>query len=305
MAKKRQAAEEEGGSWMDTYGDMITLILTFFVLLYSMSSMDQTKWQYIAEAFSRGNIAQKTEIRVVGAENPENDPTAVYMAEVPEVEDDAQIVDFEDFYLYLQQVIANSNLENSVGLEMSALGVYMKFRDNVFFKGDSDVLVDDGKYIIDVICDGIRQISDRIRSIQVSGFTAGSSTSTVDEWELSSGRASSVIQYMIGLDACEPSKFSGRAYGKYRPIEDNDTEEGRRQNRRVEIIFIREDADFTDPEVVKELMELEFGKSFVKYTDAEGVQDETSEDEEDALADIFDNSDPDRIYVSKEDIVTK
>ncbi len=50
MAKKRQSQEEEGGSWMDTYGDMITLVLTFFVLLYSMSSMDQSKWQYIAGA---------------------------------------------------------------------------------------------------------------------------------------------------------------------------------------------------------------------------------------------------------------
>lgn len=46
MARKK-AAEEEGGSWMDTYGDMVTLILTFFVLLYSMSSMEETKYQYI------------------------------------------------------------------------------------------------------------------------------------------------------------------------------------------------------------------------------------------------------------------
>ena len=59
VARKRGGSDEEGGAnWMDTYGDMITLVLTFFVLLYSMSSMDSSKWQYIAEAFSKGKISQ-------------------------------------------------------------------------------------------------------------------------------------------------------------------------------------------------------------------------------------------------------
>ncbi|MDE6596403.1 MAG: hypothetical protein K2K44_10390, partial [Oscillospiraceae bacterium] len=158
MAQRRQSQEEEGGSWMDTYGDMITLVLTFFVLLYSMSSMDQSKWAVIATAFARG----QTEVQVAGEPDPENDPSAVYQEEVPEVDYYEEIIDFEDFYLYLKEVVATNELQASVSVEMSNTGVYMRFRDNVFFAGDSDVLLDEGKYILDIISDGIRSVNERI-----------------------------------------------------------------------------------------------------------------------------------------------
>lgn len=303
MARKRQSQEEEGGSWMDTYGDMITLVLTFFVLLYSMSSMDSSKWQYIAEAFSKGKIAD-TEIRVVGEPVPENDPTAVYDDTIPEVEEiDGEIIDFEDFFMYLKEVIVTNELQDSVSVEMSNTGVYMRFRDNIFFAGDSDVLLDEGKYILDIISDGIRSVNERIHAIKVSGHTAGAANSDVNEWKLSSGRANAVINYMIGLDACDPDKFSSAGYGKYRPVDENDTEEGRRQNRRVEIVFIRNDVDFTDPEVIQELFNLEYGAGFVQYSDPEGSSAQSGGIPEEPAAESVDagRSDPNRVYVSKEE----
>ena len=302
MAKRRPAQEEEGGSWMDTYGDMITLVLTFFVLLYSMSSMDSSKWQYIAEAFSKGKISD-TEIQVVGEPEPDNDPTAVYDDTVPEVEDYEEIVDFEDFFMYLKEVIVTNDLQDSVSVEMSNTGVYMRFRDNIFFAGDSDVLLDEGKYILDVISDGIRSVNERIYAIKVSGHTAGASNSDVNEWSLSAGRANSVINYMLSLDACEPEKFSSAGYGKYRPVDDNDTEEGRRQNRRVEIVFIRNDVDFTNPEVIQELFQMEYGTGFVQYSDADGTVAESSNAAEEVQDVDAGRTDPDKVYVSKEDML--
>lgn len=304
MAKKRQSQEEEGGSWMDTYGDMITLVLTFFVLLYSMSSMDQSKWQYIAGALSKADT-QQDNVQVLLEPNPENDPSAIYDNEVPEVQDEADIVDFEDFYMYLKQVIVSNKLQDSVSVEMSKTGVYMRFRDNIFFAGDSDVLLDEGKYILEVISDGIRSINERIRAIRVGGHTAGSANSTVNEWDLSSGRADSVIKYMISLDACDPDRFSSAGYGKYRPVEDNDTEAGRRQNRRVEIVFIRNDVDINDPEVIQELLNLEYGANFVQYSDEDGSVPGGDDIEED-IPDVDDGrSDPDRVYISKDDALTR
>ncbi len=289
---------------MDTYGDMIPLVLTFFVLLYSMSSMDQSKWQYIAGALSKADT-QQDNVQVLLEPNPENDPSAIYDNEVPEVQDEADIVDFEDFYMYLKQVIVSNKLQDSVSVEMSKTGVYMRFRDNIFFAGDSDVLLDEGKYILEIISDGIRSINERIKAVRVGGHTAGSANSTVNEWRLSSGRADSVINYMISLDACEPDRFSSAGYGKYRPVEDNDTEEGRRQNRRVEIVFIRNDVDFSDPEVIQELFNLEYGANFVQYSDEDGSV-QGGDDIEESIPDIDDGrSDPDRVYISKEDALMR
>lgn len=309
MARKRGGNEEEGGSWMDTYGDMVTLLLTFFVLLFSMSSMDTSKWQYIAEAFSKGKISD-TDIRVVGQPDPNNDPTAVYDDTIPEVDNqDTEIVDFEDFFMYLKEVITSNNLSDSVNVEMSDTGVYMRFRDNIFFAGDSDVLLDEGKFILDIISDGIRSINELVYAIKVSGHTAASAASDVNEWDLSSGRANSVIKYMISLDACDSDKFSSAGYGKNRPLEDNSTEEGRRQNRRVEIVFIRNDMDFTNPDVLNELLQLEFGTNFVLPSGSEGssMLDESTDDtsaETITPADTGRN-DPNKTYVSKEDTINE
>lgn len=300
MAQRRQSQEEEGGSWMDTYGDMITLVLTFFVLLYSMSSMDQSKWAVIATAFARG----QTEVRVAGEPDPENDPSAVYQEDVPEVDNYEEIIDFEDFYLYLKEVVATNELQASVSVEMSNTGVYMRFRDNVFFAGDSDVLLDEGKYILDIISDGIRSVNERIYAVKVSGHTAGASNSDVNEWSLSTGRANSVINYMLSLDACDSNKFSSAGYGKYRPVEDNETEEGRRQNRRVEIIFVRNDVDFTNPEVVNELLQLEYGQGFVQPSDENGGVSGGNDAVSEAVPNVdSQRNDPDRVYYSKEEML--
>jgi chemotaxis protein MotB len=295
LARKKGAAPE-GANWMDTYGDLVTLLLCFFVLLYSMSTMDDSKWQYIAQAFAGGK-GEVINVVVTNEPNPENDPSAIYVDE--KQDENAQEIDFDDFYMYLNEVVAEAGLEDSVSVELANTGVYMKFRDSVFFAGDSDVLLDEGKYILDIICDGIRAVDSHVLAIKVNGHTAQSTGSDANEWNLSSGRADAVINFMLSLDCCDPSKFSSAGYGKYRPVSDNDTEEGKRQNRRVEIVFIRNDVDFDDPAVVQELLELEFGQNFVGYADSDGTASER-----DTAADTADASDtgsPTGEYLTKAD----
>lgn len=281
MARKKGGGAE-GANWMDTYGDLVTLMLCFFVLLYAMSSMDETKWQYIAQAFS-GSKGEIINVEVTNEPDPTNDPSAIYVDESKE----ANEIDFEEFYMYLSEAVKSQGLDGSVSVELADTGVYMKFRDSVFFEGNSSELLDEGKFILEVICDGVRAADNHILAVKVNGHTAASAGSDANEWELSSGRASSVINYMLTLDCCEPEKFIAAGYGKYRPYTDNDTDEGKRQNRRVEIVFVRNDLDFSDSEVLRELMELEFGQSFVTESNADGdttvslAEDETAASEED------------------------
>lgn len=302
MARKK-APESEGANWMDTYGDLVTLLLCFFVLLYSMSTMDVSKWQYIAQAFSTGN-GDIINVAVTDEPNEDADKSAVYTDDQGE-EADTKEIDFEDFYMYLSEAVASAGISDSVSIEMSKTGVYMKFRDSVFFAGDSAELLDEGKYILEVICDGVRAVNQHVLAIKVSGHTAESSSSSVDEWDLSSGRADSVIKFMLSIDCCEPEKFSAAGYGKYRPVVDNDTPENRRINRRVEIVFIRNDVDFSDPAVVQELLEAEFGESFVGMSPGDEAipEREPTEEELAAAEEAAADTRPDVEYVSKDEYV--
>ena len=97
MARKKSAGAE-GANWMDTYGDLVTLLLCFFVLLYSMSSMDESKWQYIAQAFSAGK-GEIINVVVDKEPNTENDPSASYVNE--DQEQNSNEIDFDEFYIIL------------------------------------------------------------------------------------------------------------------------------------------------------------------------------------------------------------
>lgn len=280
MARKRGGgSEEEGGSWMDTYGDMVTLILTFFVLLYSMSSIDQQKWQYIAQAFSsKGNVINK----VVAGETPVEEP-AGNLVEIAELNPGEVPENFDQLYQYLKDYIEQSGLSESVSIEKGESNVALKFRDNIFFNPDSGYLLQEGRDVLDGIGIGIGAVNKYIMGIKVNGHTAEAEYSLVNDRDLSTERANSVLKYLDDMDIVTSDKYSAQGFGKYRPLVANDSEENRRQNRRVEIIIIRNDVDFTNPKVIEELLQMDYGTNFVipvDGADGENTGEETDGEQE-------------------------
>jgi len=276
--RKSNDSSEEGGSWLDTYGDMITLVLTFFVLLYSMSSISQEKFQYIAQAFSSmGNVINA----VVAGEVKVDEPLG-NLVEEAQLNAGETPQNFDQLYQYLKQYVEENNLSQSVEVTKGAANVFLKFRDNVFFNPDSDVLRQEGKDILTGISGGIKAVDKYILGIRVNGYTAEAENSTVNDRDLSTGRANAVLKYLEALNIVENAKYSASGYGKYRPVAPNDTEENRRLNRRVEIIIARNDVDYSNPDVIKEFFEVEYGTNFVVPSKDESLGPQSGETSTDA-----------------------
>ena len=160
---KRQKAPEETGSWMDTYGDMVTLLLCFFVLLYSISTVDQLKWELIVKSFNPN--AEKVSQIVVNQEAQE---------EGTEVEGaaDVDLEDFEDLYYMLEEAIKENGMEGEVTLSQGDGYAFINFRDNIFFDGDSAILKEEGERVLDSFILCLDSVSSSIGEIQVLGHTS-------------------------------------------------------------------------------------------------------------------------------------
>ncbi len=254
MASRKKVSQEEGGgNWMDTYGDMVTLLLTFFVMLYASSSIDKEKWQQIYQSFvSNGKFINS----VVDSEHSSKNSEGELLEDLPDGEFPHN---FNQLYQYLTEYVKNENLQDNVEIEKGKSHIFLKFRNNIFFAGDSSVILDEGKDVLKKLGLGIKSVSNDIKIIKVGGHTAKVKSSTADDTALSSDRAVNVVNYLRDHNYMAPNKLISSGYGPYRPVAPNDTEENRAKNRRVEMVIIQNNLDLSDPDIAEELLELEYG----------------------------------------------
>ena len=238
MARK-QKAPEEGASWMDTYGDMVTLLLCFFVLLYSMSSVDAMKWEIIVKSFN----PDAEEVSQIVLEQDSNKDGM----EIPGgLDGDEKVEDFEDLYEILKQAVESNGLEAEVELYQGDGYTFINFRDNIFFDGNSAVLKEEGRQVLDAFVGALNDVSSTIGEVQVLGHTSQALPDTpnepVSDRVLSSERAARVAAYIQMNGRIDAVKITSIGYGQHRPVAGFATAEERAKNRRVEILVTKDDA---------------------------------------------------------------
>lgn len=226
MKKKKSGGG--GANWMDTYGDMVTLLLCFFVMLYSMSSMDKEKWVALVESF---NPEAVTETQPGGHEVGTGE--GITQADVDQT--------MAELYESMVQYVSQSGLTDSVSLSQGSGYVFISFDDTVFFDGDSYVLREDGKAVLDGIAQPIAEAADSINEIRVLGHTAQAvpnepNNVTKDRF-LASNRATVVTIYLQEKNIIDPARLISVGYGQWRPVSSNATSEERAHNRRVELVI--------------------------------------------------------------------
>jgi chemotaxis protein MotB len=277
MAKlQKKPQEDHSNDWLSTYSDMVTLLLTFFVMLYASSSVDEQKWQYIYQAFqSRGKYLNL----YVDTPNPNDSEGEAVSDDDPNSSggDGELPQSFDVLYQYLSDYVEENQLGEYVTVDQGAAHITIRFDDSIFFEADSYTLKDEGKEILRGISPALTAVESSIKTCTVSGHTADVISATND-WELSALRACSVVNYLDFRTVLPTDKFRVKGSGSAEPIAENDTAEGRAKNRRVEMMILKNDLDLTDPEVLADILGIDYGLGSEKYD-----PDATNTDDTDKL----------------------
>lgn len=303
MAKKKVKIIHTGvDEWMSTYGDMVTLLMCFFVLLYAASTPDETKFQYIFQSFnSQGqyiNPFVMEDYNEGELKTDEDGNTDVPVSngdkgtQSNEEKDSLGLPNnFDELFAWASRAAAQSEFSGAISVSQSSAGrINIRFDNSIMFDGDSAVLKESGKKALRTVMPGIKAIGNYIKSIRVQGHTAAVGFSAVNDWDLSSARACSVTKYMDFNVVVASDKYITEGRAQYDPIADNSTEEGRAQNRRVELVITRNEIEAENTAIIQDTLMYDYGIEY-SHTDVIDRTDVYGGTSDDTVKQIVDNLD--------------
>lgn len=234
MARRKKRDTSEGGaSWLETYSDMVTLLLTFFIMLYAMSTIDAQKYASIVASISKAMNPAAYQEQMEAKKIIEE--TINTIGEAKEEPDE-----LDKLYILLKQYIDENELGEQVLVRKAEEYVFIRFSDSVTFRGYSDILEQRGKEVLDVLAEGLMLVDEYVEEVIIAGHTAKVEYDKTDiDRSLSTNRANAVLKYLDDKHVIDSAKYLAIGYGLYSPIADNSTPEGRAKNRRVEIYISR------------------------------------------------------------------
>ena len=230
--ESREGSSSGGLGWMVTFADLMTLLLTFFVLLLSMSSMDKSVLRDAVVHFAgemdlapkrgAGRIPARFELVKKILEDPER-----ALRESKHIKD----LLFPDEVLPPDMM--RSTLEKNLEILARPEGVALVLSDSLLFGTGQSGLDENGRRLLSEFAEFL---AGTTMPVNVAGYTDNIPGGRKDNYALSGERAMSVLEYFLEKEF-DPHRFSVSAYGETFPLADNASPEGRARNRRVEILL--------------------------------------------------------------------
>lgn len=254
--KKREEEKIETGAWMNTFADLMNLLLCFFVLLFSMSTVDAEKWQQVVASFSSSfsvldggstgiddgmliatGASQLTELSEyyssmgLNKDGDEDDlESAISKLEQAGMEESEHIGEV------VENILDKQGMSDVVEVKVTQHYVCLNMKGALLFASASADLTEEAKKVLSSVGDILKMYEDNL--IEIEGHTDNVpivhdlyTTNDV----LSDYRALSVFNYLVDEKGVSATNLKHSGRGEYDPIASNDTAEGRAQNRRVEI----------------------------------------------------------------------
>jgi len=239
-----QAEEASGAAdWMTTYCDMVTLLFAFFVLLFALSQVDSGRFDVFVFALSERDVTAE-EIMQFGLlhgmfTEDAFDPYEQILLMTPPAASS-----MEEAYEIISEHIARSGMSDLVTAYLGDDFIFIRFLDEMLFAPNSAVIQPRNLDLLNHIGMSLRAIEGDVGMIRIDGHTAtvpGQEAFLISDRDLSSQRANAVLRYFEDVVGIDGEVLRAMAFGRFRPIADNYTEEERRLNRRIEIMVTQAD----------------------------------------------------------------
>ena len=267
MAKrKKDEPQKASAAWMNTFADLMNLLLCFFVLLFAMSTVDAQKFEMIAASFSQtfsifsggeisvgegmllGNgvsqLNQLDQYMNTMGKTAENEVETEEIKEISELQerlDEAKLEESEKLAERIEEAIEESRMEDMIQLDFTSQYVQLTLKGAILFDSGSAVLKEDALPVVEKVALILERYAEN--EIEIEGHTDSVPIHTsrfANNNELSSARALSMFDYLIEHTTLQPAQIKHSGRGEYLPIADNSTPEGRAKNRRIEIKIYNE-----------------------------------------------------------------
>jgi chemotaxis protein MotB len=252
MRRRRKIYAAESAShdrWLVSYADFMTLLFAFFVVLFAATYRDNQTVRKLSKAIhngfqTMGAFAQDES----GSGGPYSMPARDLDDNISRVQSDNSTInsptagsaaDMLDLHRQLEATMGKELKNHEVVLQVTPEGFVISLKELGFFNSGQAVLLPGASEKLERLAKVLMRPGLEIR---VEGHSDNQPIHTAQfqsNWELSTARAMTVLQLLVDGAGFNPKKISASGYGEYRPVADNATPEGRRMNRRVDLIVVQ------------------------------------------------------------------
>jgi chemotaxis protein MotB len=257
--KQKHEKEPNHERWLVSYADFITLLFAVFVCLYAMSQTDKAKVESLVASIrdsfghvkhgatsDRVNVLDSADMRKIPAIKPDI-PTPGRGGEDIKISSKGRTrAEVKDFYAAksaIENVLKSSGTQDKVNVQVTKRGLVVSLKEAGFFDSGSADMKKSSFALMDAVAKALAPFSNPIR---VEGHTDNipiSSQAFKSNWELSTSRATNVVRTLTEQYGFQPQTISAVGYGEFRPIANNDSNEGRMKNRRVDIVILTRESE--------------------------------------------------------------
>lgn len=239
MAKEKKEPEKPSTAWQGTYGDMITLMLCFFVMLYDPTEIDITQLATITQSLQMNETESVNGGMSLSTGKLSDLGNTINSLPAIEKGRSLGLAKKKAVSLFAPDIKSNriTITSDERGLVISLAA------DNFFEEGSADLNIDETRETLLRLSDFFKDPELKKRRFRIEGHTdntpVAADSKFISNWELSAGRAMNVLHYLADFGVDE-NKFSVAGYADTRPKFSNDSPETRAYNRRVDIIILDE-----------------------------------------------------------------